>query len=565
MNTETLKQFFELYMKINEVDYNIDKNRIYTANFKEILANKLGKQRKLSFNKTISDDYGVEYMSMHNDIMKYILRDCISKGLIVKATISANPLFKDKLKLDKNILIKNESRRKDIAIAFLFKISSNNRITENTPEFLRYVIVGYNDWIVLSDDLANEFHNMELTKTEFKFDPVNVDKSHSVAYETLRADLEYKYTEHESANEEFYKRHVEDLKQRHEQLVKECRLEEKKLLDKISEKQHRVSHSRTYDAEDKYRKEMERHKQDLSKLKEENQKKIEQDHYRTEKRIEEEKEKYNFEVNTYLVSCTVFEYDIANLILLSTITNQEVNLSFNLLTNQLQEYICPICKNKSHNILLSIDGHFCCDQCATYYEEKKVFLCKKDNVAKCLISGKFVPKTKEYYCESCERYYDKPFLKKDIISKTTCELCIKKTNNGEIINKKDAVYSKAYDAYFKPSDVAKCTFSHEIYPLTDLIQTSGTDRLIAKKFEKMCKYTKLTFAPNEMASDGVSLLIQNLKEIETRNIQYPKLKKEIPKNKVEFNENKKWVVVRIKGLLRSKYLLYNKSKNELQK
>ena len=565
MNSETIKEFLESYLKVNGVEWGIDKNNIYTTDFKDVLANKLGKQRKFSFNRTISDDYGVEYMSLNNDVMKYILRDCISKGLIVKAKVNSKYLFRDKIKLDKNILIKNEVRNKDLAFAFLFKISSNNRITENTPEFLRHVIVENKEGIVLSNDLANEFHNMELIEAEFKFDSKDVDKAHSVAYETLRTDLEYKYTEHESANEEFYKKRMEELKQRHEQFVKDCRLEEKKLFDKISEKQYRINHAQSHNTEKKHRSEKEHYEAELLKLKEENQKKIEQDYYRTEKRIEEEKEKYDFEVNTYLVSCTVFEYDISNLTLQSTITNQDAILSYNLLTNQIQEYVCPICKSNSHSVLLSMDGHFCCEQCATYYEEKKAYLCKKDNVEKCVISGKFVPKTKEYYCECCERYYDESFLKKDVLGKTTCELCVKKTHRDEIINKKDAVYSKPYDALFKPVDVAKCTYSKEIYPVTDLIQTSGTDRLIAKEFEKTCKYTKLTFAPNEMASEEMSLLIQNLKEIETHKLKYLKLKKVIPKNKVEFNENNKWAIVKIKGLLRSKYLLYNKINDELQK
>ena len=565
MNSETIKQFMESYFKVNEVDFSIDKNKIYNITFKEVLANKLGKQRKFSFNRTTSDDYGVEYMSLHNDVMKYILRDCISKGLVVKARIGTTELFKDKLNLDKGIFIKKDTRNKDIAIAFLFKISSNNRITENTPEFLRYVIVGYKDAVVLPEDLANEFHNLELQKAEFKFDPKHIDKAHSVAYETLRNDLEYKYSEHETANEEFYEQRKEELKARHEQLQKDCKIEEKKLLDKIDERKYQISRSRTYDSENKYRSDQKRYETELAKLHEENKKKIEQDHYRTEKRIEEEKEKYDFEVNTYLVSCTVFEFDVANLVLQSTDNNEEALMSYNLLTNNIQEYACPICKHNSKKVLLSMDAHFCCEECATYYEEKKAYLCKNDNVEKCTISGNFVPKTKEYYCECCEKYYDKSFLKKDVLGKKTCELCIKNTYHDEPINKKDAIYSKPYNALFKPADVSKCEYSKEQYPLTDLVKTSGTDKIIAKEFLKKCKYTGLTFTPDEMATEDTSTLISDLKEIETQTIKYPKLKENISKNKVGFNENKKWVIVKVKGLLRSKYVVYNKEKHELVK
>ncbi|MGV8171662.1 MAG: hypothetical protein ACP5OA_03130 [Candidatus Woesearchaeota archaeon] len=210
-----------------------------------------------------------------------------------------------------------------------------------------------------------------------------------------------------------------------------------------------------------------------------------------------------------------------------------------------------------------MDGHFCCESCATYYEERKAFLCKKDNVERCIISGNFVPKTKEYYCECCEKYYDKSFLKKDILGKKTCELCMKKTYNDELINKKDAIYSKPYNALFKPADVSKCEFSKEYYPLQDLIKTNGSDKIIAKVFVKKCKYIGLTFTPDEMSDEHTSKLITDLKETETQVIKYPKLKDNIPKNKVELAENKKWVVVRIKGLLRSKYLVYNKEKHEL--
>lgn len=175
-----------------------------------------------------------------------------------------------------------------------------------------------------------------------------------------------------------------------------------------------------------------------------------------------------------------------------------------------------------------------------------------------------MPKDKDYYCECCEKYYDKSFLKKDVLGKQTCELCIKNTHDNEPINKKDAIYSKPYDALFKPADVSKCGYSKEYYPLKDLVKTSGSDKIIAKKFLKKCKYSGLTFTPGEMATEDTSALIHSLKEIETQTIKFAKLKEAIPKNKVEFSENKKWAIVKIKGFLRSKYLLYNKEKHELQ-
>lgn len=556
MKQNLFKEFVEDYFKINKVEYTLE-NQIYIVQFKDVLANKLGKTRKFSFNKNISDDYGVEHLSINNDLFKYILRESTTKGQIIKASLDTSILnIKETLKLNKNILIISEKNDKNILIAFLFKISSTNNISETTPEHLRYVLVDYENLKIISEDLANEFHNIPLVESHFKFDTFNVNKAHTTAYEYLIKDLESKYVEHDIANKEFYQERIEELKNRHEEFKKNCKREEKKLEDDIKELDYRISAARSFDAEEKYEKSKNIKEKNLEELKNKNKIDIGNDLFSAQKRIEEEKEKFEFEVKLYLTSCVVSQYDISILKLKSVITNEETEVTYNKLIKEIKNYQCPLCNNASNEVRLSLNGHFCCDNCSSYYSEEKGYLCKKDDVAKCIITGKYVPKKEEFECYSCKGFYDKEHLQKDILKKNVCKLCVKKTYNHEIINKKDAIYSKKYDALFKPSDVKKCEYSLDWYPLTDLEETSGSEKLIAKEFIKKCKIIKLTFTPDEMEGE-TSELANHLKEINTEDLKYKELKTVIPKNKVEYNENKLWCIVKVKGLIMSKYIKYN--------
>ena len=73
----------------------------------------------------------------------------------------------------------------------------------------------------------------------------------------------------------------------------------------------------------------------------------------------------------------------------------------------------------------------------------------------------------------------------------------------------------------------------------------------------------MTFAPNDMYDEKYSKLVTNLVQINTSEIKETKLRSIIPKPLVEYNHNKYWILVKIKGLLRSKYLLYYRKNKEI--
>ncbi len=562
MNKSILKKFVEDYFSLNNVKFTVNEHNIYTAEFIGLLANKLGKKRSFAFSREVADDYGVEYLSLNNDLIKYILRDSTQKGQLMKAKLNVSMMIKDKLKLNKNVLIKSETNKKELAIGFLFKVSSNDLISETTPEFLQYVVVGYNDGFVFPEEIIEEFHNFEFEDAGFRFDTANVNKCHTVAYESLTSFLNSKYSEHEAANKQHFKQRIEDLKNRHEHFIKVCRIEEKKLKQKLEEWRDKIEHARTYNAKRKYNLAKKKTDKKFKELYNQNKQKIKENFIKTNHRIKKEESKYDFEVKVQLLSAIVFQYDIAHLKLLSSITNEECAITYNKLIKQIQNYVCPICGKNAQEILLSVEGHFCCPKCTSFYSAKKGYLCERDNVAKCFMSGKLVPKNKSFKCYSCERYAENSRLKRDALGKLVCGICSETTYNGEIINKKDAVYSKKYHAYFKPAEVKRCKYSKDYYPKKQLVMTSGSRKSIFKKFIKDCEITGLTFTPNEV-NGKISKLAMELKEKSSEKIKYPKLKQAITKKQVEFNENKYWALVKVKRLLRSKYVLYDKVNNKI--
>ena len=155
------------------------------------------------------------------------------------------------------------------------------------------------------------------------------------------------------------------------------------------------------------------------------------------------------------------------------------------------------------------------------------------------------------------------FLECDILGKKVCLACLQKTHSGEKINKKDALFSKKYNAYYKPSEVKWCSYSNDYYPSKEIGITTGSKKQVAKQFIKECRMSLLTFVVDEFASNGISKFASNLKEIETKKVHYETLREAITRDKVEYNENKYWVIVKFRKLVRSKYLLYDKLKNKI--
>ncbi len=562
MKQSSIKKFVLDYLDSNEIKFELDKNHIYTAKFEEVLGNKLGLERKFTFNREISDDYGVEYISRYSDLTKIFLRDSLNKGQIVKATIEFPVKIEDKINLSKTILIKKQQDNKSTAICFMFRISSTN-VHDNQPDSIKFIIIDYEKCSIFPEEITSEFHNFDFKKSTFKFDPKNVVKSHSVAYGTLEKELNQKYEEYGDVNRALLDKQIKEMEDRHENFKRECKIEISNQKEKCNYFEKRINAARTTAKERDYRKELNSAENKLELIETENKKRINLNFVNTETRIDDLKNQYDFEVNVYLVGAVVFEYGIKELTLHETQSDEEINLTYNLLSNSIQNFICPTCSNESTSFNVSVNGHFCCHSCSTYQENNKGYLCKKDNVEKCVMTGSYIQKKKKNQCETCEKYFDKSLLKKDIMDKITCPLCLVKTYSGELINKKDAIFSKKYQSNFKPDDVTKCSFSGDYYLLNDISTTTGSGKIVANEHIFECKYTRLTFVKNEMYDDKTSKLVSELKEIKKSEIKFDQLRDSIKKNMVSFNENKLWALVRTKGLLRFKYILYDKKKKEV--
>jgi hypothetical protein len=564
MNQLLVKKFILNYLEGNSIRFEVDENNIYTIYFEDVLANKLGKIRKFTFNREVSEDYGVDYISLHNDITKFILRDSLEKGQVVKAVLEFPVEFKDKLNLPKTVLITKQKKDQRIGICFMFKISSTN-VHENQPEILKFVIVDYEKSIIFPEAVASEFHNFKFSKANFKFSPESIVKAHSVAYENLEKQLKIKYMEHGIVNKAFLDEQINEIQKRHDDLVKELKSAVSSQEERCKAWKNRIKSSQSYKTRVNYEKSLNATRQKLEDLQLENEKKINLHFTQTQIRIDDLKKQSNFDVNVYLEAAIVFQYNVLELSLIENNSNEEAYVIFNTLTKSIQEYNCQTCGTMGQKINISINGHFCCPSCSTYQEKDKGYLCKKDNVEKCMITGNFIKKEEENKCLACNRYFDLELLKLDVVGKKTCPLCLIKTYFGGMINKKDAVFSKKYKSCFKPSDVKKCELSNDYYPLSDISITTGSGKLVANEFIKKCKYTNLTFVKDEMKDDRTSKFVFNLKEKNTKDLKYKLLQEEIKKNVVEFNENQLWAVVKIKGLLREKYILYDKKRKEIVK
>ncbi len=557
-----IKKFVEDYLKVNNISFTIDKNDIYEVNFETVLANKLGKIRKFAFNRQLSDDYGVDYISLNNDMVKFMLRDSITKGMTIKASLNVPFDVNEKVKL-KDIFIKKVTPMTETAIAFLFKVSSTDSNFENKPENLQYVLVDYSECKIIQNDFADEFHNFKLEKAQFKFDSDTVTKAHTVAYEYMISEIDFKYSENEDANKANYEERIEELKRRHEDVIKACRSEESKVNKRISELEDRIDSARTYDKQKDYEKNLQSVKQKLEQLELNNKSIIINSLNSTTFRIQEEKDRFVFDINLYLLSAVVFQYHSQDLLLLSTKTNEEANAKFNDLTKTFS-YLCPICKQSVDEPILSYEGHFCCKECGSFDEQAKAYFCKKDNVERCIITGNYVLKNEENYCEVSKKYYDSSLMITDDLGKRVCLLYIKKTPSGLNINNDDAVFIKDMNAYYSPAEIEKCEYSKEQYPLKNLTFTTGSCKKIKDKYVKTCSFTGLTFSPDDM-KDNISKLGSDLSEVDFETLNIPELKQELKRNKVLFNENKYWTFILQKTFLGQKKYLYDKKKKVLRK
>jgi len=556
-----LRNFVETYLIVNKIKYEIDKNDIYTVYFETKHANKLGKKREFCFNRELSDDYGVDFISLNNDIVKYFLRDSVAKGQILKAKFDSSFILKDKIKL-KNIFIKKTTYLKENAVAFLYKISSTDSNYENNPERLKYVLVDLSESKILKGELSEEFHNLQLKKSSFSLDLKNINKAHTAAFEYLQNEIEFKFSENETANKLRYEERINELKNRHESLIKDCRYEERKIEERIKKLKNDIASARSYDRQKKCEEDFNSAEKRLKKIQIENEIKKQNSFNLTSLRIQEEKEKYVFDINIYLLSAVIFQYTSQELELISTINKDEsAKASYNELTKHFN-YVCPICKKNTSEPIISYGGYFCCVNCSSYNSNLKCHFCEKDNVARCIITNNLVLKTNENLCVVEKKYYDPSLMRKDCLGKNVCELYIKKTPSGLIINNNDAIFVKRKNAYYAPSELEKCQYSGELYPKDELIKTTGSDKRIISCFEKTCKETKLTFMLSEM-NDDKSILADSLQLIDIENIKYPELKDHMKRNKVQFSENTIWVYISQKTLLSNKRLLFHKKTKKI--
>lgn len=143
--------------------------------------------------------------------------------------------------------------------------------------------------------------------------------------------------------------------------------------------------------------------------------------------LNDEMNKHSLNLDTKLLNTTIIYYPIFNytLMLKSEDAGRQIELTFNPLKMQANDFFCESCKKPLNEIFLCSSGHLSCKGC-----QEKCRECGKDFCSLCLdktcsYCSKKICKKCAFNCAKCGKTYCKSHTKKTLEGKQSCILCTK--------------------------------------------------------------------------------------------------------------------------------------------
>ncbi|VVB81431.1 Uncharacterised protein [uncultured archaeon] len=559
MRETTIKTFVEEFLKLNKVKHSMDSNGVYTVNFDGLLANKLGKKVNFTFSRQTADDYGAEYAHPASHLIKTLSAFAAGQGLITRAKLDIKG--KGTVEFDKSVSANKGNEGMRLAGAFLFKIASSNRITEEEPEKLRYVVITQEGSVI--EDAGELIDMAEKQPSKVTLENEKATRMFKQATNHLENYLEFIHKENEAANQAHYQDWLTEAREKLNEVKRDCLKEENRLKKAIDEAKRLAYTSTRVRTPEKHLENVKKLEKELEALQIKNEERIEKETNSLTRRAEQEKEKYLFSISVDLCSALIFEYPAQAYTLTSAKKPDEsVKVTFSKLTNNIEPFDCPGCKKQTQTSYASYEGWLCCDSCSTINPTLKARLSTKDKVQKCIITGEFVPMSKNFKCSCCNKYFKKEFLQEDFEKDLVCEACkVTCPFTGTILSKKKGILCEDIQKRVHPSYALRCDHTQKYYSKAHIVQTTGDCLNVNRADAIVCKKLGLTFA-RKNTQNGISTLYLNAQEIEKEKIPYAELRNQIKAKKAKFAENKCVAICIEKGWMAESIYIWNKKKKE---
>ena len=562
INVKEIKDFVELFLEEFDIEHSIDKNLIYHVKLEDFLANKLGKEIKFTFNRQTANDFGVSHIRPKSKILTTFLTYAIKHGnesygrIEPKKSLQNNSFDKYK----ENIKIIKKSTSYNNAVVFLYKISSTNKISDTEPERLKYYFFDLESKQIIKS-LSEEFHNLHIEGHTFKLSKEKLQEASNIVSDHVNKELSLIYEQYENINSEHLKDRKKDFDKRYNDYKKTLESNEKKLERKISELDRKILNARSFDTRRNYQAGLNKKQDELEKLKIQHNKILKKHYEKLDRELTLEIKNYEFEVNVNLQSIICLEYPIEKL----EITNShesKLEINNNLILNNSIQFKCPTCSKIAKEFRLSIEDHFCCENCSKPF--KKYYVCKKDNVVESVMTGETLLPIKENQCEYCKEYIEPEHMVKSFEGKNIC-ICKQQCDlTGQFASKEDLIHLEHNNLNVLKTEADKCNYSNKYFLKSDLEIATGEKKLIASKYLNECKKTKLKFNP-ENFGEKYSNLYENLKEITYDLIKIPEIKELVPKGKCKMSENTSYILVSYFKFFKENLVLYDKETKKVGK
>lgn len=561
MREASIKSFVEEFLKLNKVKHSVDSKGFYTANFDGLLANKLGKTMRFTFSRQIADDYGAEYAHPASHLIRTLSAFAAGQGLITRAKLDIKG--KGTVEFDKSVNANKGNDEMRIACAFLFKIASSNRITEEEPEKLRYVVVTQGGSVI--EDAGELIEPADKQPSKVALENEQATRMFKQAANHLENYLEFIHKENETANQAHYQDWLTEAREKLNEVKRDCLKEENNLKNAIREAKRLAYTSTRVRTPEKHLETGKKLGKELESLQIKNEELIEKETNSLTRRAEQEKEKYLFSISVDLCSALVFEYPAQTYTVTSAKKPEEsVQVTFSKLTNSIEPFNCPGCKKQTQTIYGSYEGWLCCDSCSTINPTLKTRLSSKDKVQKCIITGEFVPMSKNFKCSCCNKYFKKEFLQEDFEKDLVCEACkVTCPFTGTVLSKKKGILCEDIQKRVHPSYALRCDHTQKYYSKAHIIQTTGDCLNVNKKDVIVCKKLGLTFA-RKNTQDGTSTLYLNSQELEKGKIPHEELRNQVKAKKVKFAENKCVAICMEKKFIGERIHVLNKKEKKIK-
>ena len=398
-----------------------------------------------------------------------------------------------------------------------------------------------------------------------------IDYAYSKATEFLNDEIQHLALKYSDLTKNNQTRDINSVIQAHERRIKEFNQDVNLQKNKLHEYDRKMTNARSYETQIKYAEQKNKQEGRIEKEQEKLGKLIQRLVKDKTIQIEQIEKRYRPIVDFSLVAAKVYSYSVTdcNLEFKNKVSNKQTHVKY---IDPSKKFIvnCEICKNDIEKVHLCINSHLGCDFCTTHCVkcEKDVctsctnelnpcYICQEglcsDCTAKCNFCSELTCENHMMRCPHCSQ-------KTCYFCSDDCQICFKRFCEESLSScnkckkrlcKVDSIKCVECKSQFCSNDVSICGICEKNHCLQDSRKCELCEQFYNNSCAsgKQCDTCK-KLQPVEKEHQEVQDIILVYKELE-------KIKK------WECSANKKFSVFKIKKLLRSKIIVYDKIKKEV--